>query len=137
MSDMWQTMSISAAGMKVEGARVKVIAENIANADTGPITPGGKPYQRQVISFKNEMDRQQGINLVSVDKVARDNSKPFITKYMPDHPGADTNGYVDLPNINTFTEMMDMREAQRTYEANLGMIEQSRDMMQRTINLLQ
>lgn len=137
MSDMWQTMSISAAGMKVEGARVKVIAENIANADTGPIEKGGKAYQRQVISFKNEMDRDQGIKLVSVDKISKVEKDAFVSKYMPDHPAADADGYVEMPNINTFTEMMDMREAQRTYEANLGMIEQSRDMMQRTINLLQ
>ena len=137
MTDMWNTMSIASAGMKVQGARVKVIAENLANADTGPLTPGGDPYRRQVITFKNQMDRSQGVDLVSVDKVSKDQTSPFITKYMPGHPGADAEGYVKMPNVSGFTEMMDMREAQRSYEANLGMIEQSRDMMQRTISLLE
>ncbi|MES2729306.1 MAG: flagellar basal body rod protein FlgC [Pseudomonadota bacterium] len=137
MTDIWQNMSISAAGMRAQGERTRVIVENLANADTTALTKGGKPYQRQIISFKNEMDRQQGLRLVKVDKVKPDMVSPFDQKYMPDHPAADDAGYVKMPNVNTFMEMMDMREAQRSYEANLGMIEQSRDMMQKTINLLQ
>lgn len=137
MSDMWNTMSIASAGMKVQGARVRVIAENLANADTGPLTPGGDPYKRQVITFKNQLDREQGLDLVKVGKITTDKTQPFVSKYMPQHPGADATGYVKMPNVNGFTEMMDMREAQRSYEANLGMIEQSRDMMQRTISLLE
>ena len=137
MTDVWSNMTISAAGMRAQGERVRVIAENIANADTTATTKGGDPYKRQIISFKNEMDRQQGMRLVKVDKISVDTNRPFDRKYMPDHPGADDAGYVKTPNVSTFIEMMDMREAQRTYEANLGMIEQSRDMMQKTINLLQ
>lgn len=137
MSDMWQNMSISAAGMRAQSERTRVIAENIANSDTTATSKGGDPYTRQVVSFKNEMDRQQGLRLVKVDKIETDTSKPFQRKYLPDHPAADDAGYVKMPNVSTFIEMMDMREAQRSYEANLGMIEQSRDMMQKTINLLQ
>lgn len=137
MADIWQNMSISAAGMRAQGERTRVIVENLANADTTALTKGGNPYQRQVISFKNEMDREQGLRLVKVDKIKPDMVRPFDVKYMPDHPAADDAGYVKMPNVNTFMEMMDMREATRSYEANLGMIEQSRDMMQKTINLLQ
>ncbi len=137
MTDIWQNMSISAAGMRAQSERTRVIAENIANADTTALTKGGNPYTRQTITFKNEMDRQQGLRLVKVDKIQNDTTRPYDRKYMPDHPAADDSGYVKTPNVSTFIEMMDMREAQRSYEANLGMIEQSRDMMQKTINLLQ
>ena len=136
MAEMFDTMMVSAYGMKAQSERARVIAENIANSNTAALTPEGQPYARKTISFKNMMDREHGTDLVKVDKVARDMKTPFPLKYMPDHPGANEAGYVKMPNVSTIIEMSDMREAQRSYEANLGMIEQSRNMAQRTIDML-
>ncbi len=136
MSGLWDSMTISAMGMKAQGERIKVISENIANSDTAATSPNSDPYRRQVVTFKNVLDREIDAQMVSVDKVMPDMEKAFKTKFMPDHPGADENGYVKMPNVNTLIEVMDMREAQRTYEANLGMIEQSRSMLMRTVDLL-
>ncbi len=134
--DIFNAMKISANGMRAQGTRIRVISENVANADTTGLTPGSDPYQRQTISFKNAMDREMGINLVEVDDIGTDTKTPFLLEFMPDHPAADEAGYVKTPNVNTMLEMMDIREAQRSYEANLGMIEQSRAMISRTIDLL-
>lgn len=136
MSDLYGAMTISAYGMKAQSQRVRVIAENMANSATAPTKPGEEPYRRQIVTFKNEMDRKKGLDLVNVDKIDVDRKRDFITKYMPDHPGADANGYVKMPNVDPIIETMDMREAQRTYEANLGMIDQSRSMINQTIDLL-
>jgi flagellar basal-body rod protein FlgC len=136
MADMFSTMAISGAGMRVQSERVRVIAENLANADTAPTKPGEKPYTRQQISFKNELDRQRGQKLVTVDKISQDTQKDYELKYMPGHPAADANGYVQMPNVSTLIETMDMREASRSYEANMGMFTQTRDMMSKTIDLL-
>lgn len=136
MTDMFDTMMVSAYGMKAQSERSRVIAENIANSNTAALTPDGQPYARKTITFKNEMDRQYDTDLVKVQKVGRDSKTPFPMKYMPDHPAANEAGYVKMPNVNTIVEMTDMREAQRSYEANLGMIEQSRNMAQRTIDML-
>jgi len=136
MSELFSAMSISANGMRAQSERVRVISENMANADTAAPTPGEDPYTRQFITFKNELDRQAGVKMVEVDSIEQDRKKPFPTKYMPDHPGADENGYVQMPNVDTLIEAMDMREAQRSYEANLGMIEQSRNMVLQTIDIL-
>ena len=136
MSELFSAMSISASGMKAQSARLRVISENIANSATAAPTPGEHPYTRQRITFKNEMDRQIEAKLVKVDKIDQDTRKPFPVKYMPDHPGADENGYVKMPNVDPLIEAMDMREAQRSYEANLGMIEQSRGMILQTIDIL-
>lgn len=130
------TLNISAHGMRAQGERVRVIAENIANADTAPLTPEDEPYVRQVITFKNRLDRESGARMVEVDDVNRVEENRFVERYLPDHPAANAAGYVRMPNVNTLIEMTDMREAQRSYEANLGMIEQSRDMMTRAIDLL-
>lgn len=135
-NDIMSSMLISAHGMKAQGARIRVITENVANADTTGLTPGADPYRRQTISFKNELDRQQGMKLVNVEDISTDKKTPFEMKYLPDHPAADAQGYVKMPNVNTLLEMMDIREAQRSYEANLGMIEQARAMISRTIDLL-
>lgn len=134
--DMFSSMTISAHGMRVQGERTRVIAENIANADTAALTPDGQPYARKIITFKNEMDRAEGMELVNVHDIRQDREKDFPIKYMPDHPAADASGYVKMPNVNMLIEMTDMREAQRSYEANLGMIEQSRNMMNRTVDML-
>lgn len=136
MSDLFGSMAISAYGMKAQSARVRVISENLANSSTAAPTPESDPYARQKITFKNTLDRTLGEKTVSVDKIYSDTDKPFPVKYMPDHPGADENGYVKMPNVDPLIEIMDMREAQRSYEANLGMIEQSRSMILQTIDLL-
>jgi flagellar basal-body rod protein FlgC len=136
MSDVFSAMTVSALGMKAQGTRLRVIAENIANAETYANTPAEDPYRRQIITFRNEMDREMGAQLVRVDSIRPDQKDPFVLKYMPDHPGADAKGYVKTPNVNTLIELADMREAQRSYEANLGMIEQARGMMLRVIDVL-
>lgn len=136
MTDLYNAMTISASGMKAQSTRVRVISENIANADTAASTPNEEPYTRQVITFKNQLDREMGLRKVEVDKIDEKRNKPFPVKYMPDHPGADENGYVRMPNVDTLIETMDMQEAQRSYEANLGLVGQSREMIMQTIDLL-
>lgn len=129
-------MTIYAFGMKAQSQRVRVIAENMANSGTTGTTPGEDPYSRQIMTFKNEMDRQRGMELVKVDKIGNDTKRPFPIRYMPEHPAADERGYVKMPNVDSIIETMDMREAQRSYEANLGMIDQYRTMTMQTIDLL-
>jgi flagellar basal-body rod protein FlgC len=136
MTELYSAMSISAAGMKAQGTRLRVISENLANSSTAATSPTADPYVRQTVTFKNTMDKKLGFDTVNVSKIAQDKSKPFPTKYMPDHPGADANGYVKMPNVDPLVELMDMKEAQRTYEANLGMIDQSRSMILSTIDIL-
>ncbi len=134
-SDLTSVMSIASSGLRAQSTRMKVIAENIANASTTPATPQDKPYQRQVVTFKNEFDRAQGIYKVKVADVRKDNSE-FIRKFDPSHPAADAQGYVMTPNVKPIMESMDMRETQRSYDANLNVIESSRSMLLRTIDLL-
>lgn len=135
MDDLLKTLRISAAGLKAQGTRLRVISENVANADSLPQSPGDKPYRRKVVTFKNELDRSSGINTVRVDKVHADKSD-FKKRYDPNHPAADAEGYVLKPNVNTMIEMMDMREAQRSYEANLNVIRASKSMLNEAINIL-
>lgn len=136
MTDMFDAMTISAYGMRAQGERTRVISENIANANTTALTSEGDPYSRKVITFKNELDRQYDHRVVKVEDITDDRRSDFTLKYMPDHPAANAEGYVKMPNVNMLIELNDMREAQRSYEANLGMIENSRTMMFRTIDLL-
>lgn len=136
MSELFTALNISASGMKAQSTRLRIISENVANADTAAATPNEDPYRRQTITFKNRLDRANNAHMVEVKEIGKDEKKPFITKYMPDHPGADEDGYVKMPNVNTMVEMMDMREATRSYEANLGMIEQSRNMYLQTLDIL-
>lgn len=136
MDNLFSTITISSHGMRAQGERIRVVAENLANADTAPDAPGQEPYTRQIITFKNTLDRELGHKVVQVDDVEKVKENKFVKKHMPNHPAADANGYVQMPNVNTLIEMMDMREAQRSYEANLGMVEQSRDMMLKTIDVL-
>lgn len=136
MTDMFDAMTISAYGMRAQGERTRVIAENMANANSTALTPDGDPYSRKVITFKNELDRRYDHRVVKVEDITDDRRDDFPLKFMPDHPAANAEGYVRMPNVNTLIEVNDMREAQRSYEANLGMIEQSRNMMFRTIDML-
>ena len=133
--DLMESLMISAAGMKVQGERLRVVAENLANADSVAEVPGGDPYRRKVITFRNALDKQLGLETVQVSKVGVDQSD-FRVKYEPGNPAADAKGYVKLPNVNSLIEMTDMREAQRSYEANLRAIEVARTMLQRTIDLI-
>jgi flagellar basal-body rod protein FlgC len=135
-SPITDAMQISASGMRAQGTRLRVISENIANANTTGLTPGADPYQRQTITFKNELDRELGFKKVKVEDIGLDQKTDFLLKYEPDHPAADEGGYVKYPNVKTMIEVMDSREAQRSYEANLGMIEQARSMALRTIDML-
>lgn len=134
--DMINALKVSAQGMRTQGTRIRVISENIANANTTGLTPGADPYTRQTISFKNELDRELGVRLVEVNDIGTDTKTPFGLEFNPSHPAANEEGYVKTPNVKTMIEMMDVREAQRSYEANLGLIEQTRAMISRTIDLL-
>jgi len=134
--DLTKAMEISASGMYAQGQRVKVIAENVANADSTADTPGGDPYRRKLITFKSLLDRNQGIEKVAVEKISQDRTTPFGRKYEPGSPAADAEGYVKTANVNAVVEMMDMREAQRSYDANLNLIAMSKSMIMRAIDLL-
>lgn len=135
MDDIIKTMRISGAGMRVQGERLRVIAQNLANANSLPQEPGDLPYRRKVITFKNELDRNLGLKTVRVGKIQADKSD-FGKRYEPSHPASDPDGYVLTPNVNTMVEMSDMREAQRSYEANLSVIKASKSMLNSTIDLL-
>ena len=135
MDDLLKTLRISAAGMKAQGTRLRVIAENIANANSLAQGPGQDPYRRKIVTFKNELDRNIGVRTVAVDKIKTDRSE-FEKRFDPNHPAADADGYVLIPNVNTLIEMMDMKEAQRSYEANLSVIKSSKAMLQGTIDIL-
>lgn len=133
--DLTKSLNISAAGMRAQGTRLRVISENIANANSTAQTPGGEPYRRKLVTFENELDRSSGIETVRVDSIVADRSA-FARRYEPGHPAADEEGYVLEPNVNSLMEMADLREAQRSYEANLKAIESSRSMLQKTIDIL-
>ena len=133
--DLVKAIKISASGMKAQGVRLRVISENVANSHSLAETPGGDPYRRKLVSFKEVLDRSIGATTVAVNRVEFDQSD-FNKRYDPTHPAADGDGYVATPNVNGLIEMMDMREAQRSYTANLDMIEASRRMIERTIDLL-
>ena len=126
---------IAVSGMKAQAERLRVISENMANADSVGIRPGEDPYRRQVVTFKNYVDEATGAQLVKVDKVLPDRS-PFQMKYMPDHPAANAEGYVAMPNVNPLVEMMDMKEAQRSYNANMSMMQTARDMNSKILDVL-
>ena len=133
--DFIKTMAIAASGLRAQAGRMRIISENIANADSTPSTPGANPYRRKIPVFENEYDRALGAQLVEMGKVQTDNSD-FRIKHEPGHPAADANGNVKYPNVNSLIEMTDMREAQRSYEANVNVISATRRMLQRTIDIL-
>jgi flagellar basal-body rod protein FlgC len=128
-------MAIAASGLRAQAGRMRIISENIANADSTPSSPGGQPYQRKIPTFQSEVDRTLDVKLVELGKTRTDNSE-FRLKYEPGHPAADKNGNVRYPNVNPLLETTDMREAQRSYEANINVISATRRMLQRTIDIL-
>ena len=115
--------------------RLRVISENIANSQSTGATPGADPYTRQTVTFDNELDRAAGLSLVRVKTIGFDSS-PFKVEHDPGNPAADENGFVKMPNVDVLTELADMREANRTYEANLQVAKQSADLLSMTVNLL-
>ncbi len=135
MSDFNSSLRIAATGLHAQTARMRVIAENIANADSAGKSPGEDPYRRRVPTFQTEFDAELGGNVVKVGALAYDMSE-FTTRFEPGHPAADAQGYVKYPNINTLVESADMRQAQRTYEANLNVVTVTRQMLGRTLDIL-
>ena len=133
--DFVKSLAIAAVGLRAPAGRMRVISENIANADSTSPQAGGDPYRRRIVTFRSELDRTLGTQVVGLGKVATDPSD-FPTKYEPGHPAADAAGLVKYPNVNTLIEMTDMREAQRSYDANVNVISATRRMIQRTIDIL-
>lgn len=133
--DITKSMATAASGMRVQSDRMRVIAENIANASSTAVGANGEPYRRQIVTFKEAVDEATGASVVRVDRTARDQSD-FKLSYNPGHPAANAEGYVSMPNVNALIEMTDMREAQRAYEANLNVVDAARNMMSRTLDLL-
>jgi flagellar basal-body rod protein FlgC len=133
--DISKAIAISASGMDAQTARLRVIAENLANQDSTGSSPGAEPYRRKTITFEDKLDKELGVDTVKVRNVGLDKSD-LPKRYDPSHPAADAEGYVRTPNVNSFVEIMDMREAQRGYSANLNVMEVTRTMLTRTIELL-
>ena len=136
MDDFSVAMKVSASGMRAQSERLRVVAENLANANSTGDTPGADPYRRKVPVFKDYLDRTTGSQHVQVARVAYDRT-PFSLEYDPAHPAANEEGYVKLSNVNSLIESMDMREAQRSYEANLGALEAARNMAAATLRILE
>jgi flagellar basal-body rod protein FlgC len=134
-NDLNQALNVSASGMDAQTTRLRVIAENIANQDTTGSTPGSDAYRRKTITFESAVDRAAGVNTVRVKAVGVDTSD-LPLRYDPANPSANAQGYVKLPNVNTFIEVMDMREAERSYSANLSVMQATRSMLNKTIDLL-
>jgi flagellar basal-body rod protein FlgC len=130
-----ETLQIAAAGLRAQSARMRIIAENVANADSTGQTPGADPYRRQIPVFEAELNREINGRVVRMNDVRLDDSD-FRMVYEPGHPAADGEGYVKYPNVSSLIELMDMRDAQRSYEANLTMVEGTRRMLERTLDLL-
>ncbi|AWB22149.1 flagellar basal body rod protein FlgC [Methylobacterium currus] len=133
--DFNKAIGIAASGLKVQSGRMRVISENIANADSAPTSAAAEPYRRKIPTFSNHVDRELDASVVDLGRVRRDQS-PFRSKQDPGNPAADANGTVRMPNVNVLVETVDMREAQRSYEANLNMVTLTNRMVSRTIDIL-
>ncbi|MBK9080778.1 MAG: flagellar basal body rod protein FlgC [Rhizobiales bacterium] len=126
---------IAASGLEAQSTRMRVVAENIANADSTASTPGGDPFRRKIVSFETTLDRVGEARLVRIKRVAED-ERPFRVEYDPSHPAADDKGVVKLPNVDQLVELADMREANRSYQAALQIVRQARELHAMTIDLL-
>lgn len=135
MDPLASALKIASSGMNAQSQRMRVVSENLANAQSTGSTPGADAYRRKTISFSAELDRISGGQTVEVTSIARD-QKDFPLEFMPGHEAADAAGYVKLPNVNVLVEMADMSEANRSYEANLQVIKQARDLISMTIDLM-
>jgi flagellar basal-body rod protein FlgC len=133
--DFATSLAVAASGMRTQSERMKVIAENIANASSTSPVPGGDPYRRKISTVTSSFDRELGATLVESGKTIADKSD-FRSQYDPGNPNADKQGYVKLPNVDPLVEIMDMREAQRSYEADLTVMDSTKQMLARTVDLL-
>jgi flagellar basal-body rod protein FlgC len=133
--DLDKALGIAASAMDAQTTRLRVIAENLANQDTTGSKPGADPYRRKTVTFENRLDRQLGTDTVRIKQIGRDSGE-FQQRYDPSNPAASADGYVKLPNVNSLVEVMDMHEAERSYNANLAVMQASRSMLTRTIGLL-
>lgn len=130
-----QAMATAASGMSTQAVRMRVAAENIANASSTAATPGGDPYRRKLMSFRQSVDRATGAQLVRTDSITND-QRSFRTQYDPAHPAADAQGYVRMPNVDTLIEQADLRTAQRSYEAGIAVMQQARTLYGKTLDIL-
>jgi flagellar basal-body rod protein FlgC len=135
LDSLQASLSIAGSGLEAQSTRMRIVSENLANANSTGRTAGADPYQRKTVTFDAEMDRAAGAQLVKIKEVGVDET-PFRVEYEPGHPAADKAGYVKLPNVNMLIEMADMREVNRSYEANLQVVKQARSMIGMTIDLL-
>jgi flagellar basal-body rod protein FlgC len=133
--DFLKSIAIAASGLRAQAGRMRVLSENIANSDSTAPSPGADPYRRKIPTFRSELDRSLDARVVALGRVNTDPSE-FRVKHEPGHPSADQNGNVKYPNVNSLVEMMDLREAQRSYEANINVIGASRRMIARTLEIL-
>jgi flagellar basal-body rod protein FlgC len=133
--DFIKSIAIAASGLRTQAGRMRVISENLANADSAAPQAGADPYRRKIATFRSEVDRALEANVVGLGRIRTDTAD-FRSKYEPGHPAADANGNVKYPNVNSLVEMTDMREAQRSYEANLNVIGATRRMLQKTLEIL-
>jgi flagellar basal-body rod protein FlgC len=135
MDALSATLKVAASGLTAQSERLRVVSENLANAQSTGSTPGSEPYQRKTIVFSAELDRALGASAVEVSSINRDPAA-FPLEFLPGHEAADDNGYVKMPNVNVLVEMADMTEANRSYEANLQVVKQARDLISMTIDLM-
>jgi flagellar basal-body rod protein FlgC len=133
--DFIKSIAIAATGMRAQAGRMRIISENIANADSTASAPGGNPYRRRIVTFRSELDRDLDAHVVKLGRVASDASD-FRVRHEPDNPMADGRGDVKYPNVNSLVEMTDFRDAQRSYEANINVISSTKRMLQRTLDIL-
>ncbi len=134
-SDFIKSLHIAASGLRAQMGRMRIISENIANVDSVAETPGGDPYRRKIVTFSSELDRSLGADVVTLGPVQTDTSD-FLVRHEPGNPAADANGDVKYPNVNALIEMTDLRDAQRSYEANLNVVTATRRMLKLTIDML-
>ncbi|MGQ2906952.1 MAG: flagellar basal body rod protein FlgC [Aliihoeflea sp.] len=135
MDPLLTSMKVAASGLGAQSERLRIVSENMANAQSTASTPGADPFQRKTITFAAELDRASGGSFVNVTSIANDQTA-FPLEYLPGHEAADANGYVRMPNVNMLIEMADMREANRGYDANLQVIKQARELISMTIDLM-
>ena len=133
--DFLKSLTIAASGLRAQMGRMRIITENIANADSVATKPGADPYRRRIVTFTDELDRSIGADVVTLGQVQTDKSD-FLIKHEPGNPAADAKGDVKYPNVNTLVELTDLRDAQRSYEANLNIVTATKKMMQLTVDIL-
>jgi flagellar basal-body rod protein FlgC len=129
------SLRVAGSGLETQSARLRIVAENIANAQSTGTSAGADPYARKTITFERELDRASGDNIVAIKTFGTD-ATPFRIEHLPGNPAADEKGDVKMPNVDLLFEMADMREANRSYEANLQVVKQTRDMISQTIDLM-